>query len=375
MVERKRRGWRWVKRAVLAALAFIALAVIAALLTVHTGWGREMVRRQVEQRLAEMFVGGASVRLIEGSPFTELTLHDLVINGPDKRPAIAVKTLDVQVGILPLLSHQARVAGVTATDVDIDLRRGPGGELQIAHLMRPGPSSGWSVSLPSVELRRAHIRFDSGREVMNFDELTIDARATVPHGGPLDASIELYGTWRERGGAGLILRAAIHRDDEGVLVPYLYARAGDVTVIGTHVTMVPQEAQRAPVIGGVVTVDATAAAVQRLVPDLRLPVDAALTVTATPKRGEPWTEVLVAGRVDRTELQFKGAVDVDARHARGELVTTEVDLTKLTAGKVVGSAAGDGRRGELGGRARARHDRRRWTGREGQARGDDPRGR
>ncbi|HZJ68079.1 MAG TPA: hypothetical protein VFD36_31465, partial [Kofleriaceae bacterium] len=113
----RRRGWRWAKRGALGALAFVVLAVGAAVLAMHTGWGREMVRRQVEERLAEVFTGGASVRLIEGTPLGELTLHDLVINGPDRRPAITVKKLTVQVGILPLLSHQARVAGVAAQDV------------------------------------------------------------------------------------------------------------------------------------------------------------------------------------------------------------------------------------------------------------------
>jgi len=180
--ESKPRRRRWLKRVAVGVVAFLALAVLAVVLAMHTGFGREMVRRQVEQRLAEVFTGGASVRLIEGSPLGTLRLHDLVINGPDRRPAITVKKLSVQVGILPLLSHQARVAGVAAEDVDVDLRRGADGELQIAQLLRPGPSSGWSVSLPSVELRRAHVRLDSGSEVMNFDTLMIDARATIQIG-------------------------------------------------------------------------------------------------------------------------------------------------------------------------------------------------
>ena len=45
--------------------------------------------------------------------------------------------------------------------------RDASGELQIKRLMRPGPKSTWSVQLPSVELRRAHLRFDTGSEVMN----------------------------------------------------------------------------------------------------------------------------------------------------------------------------------------------------------------
>ncbi|HSR96303.1 MAG TPA: translocation/assembly module TamB domain-containing protein [Kofleriaceae bacterium] len=336
-----RRGWRWFKRGSLAVFGFIAVAVIVAVVAMHTGWGREMVRAQVEDRLRTMFTGGATVRLIEGSPLTQLTLHDLVINGPDKRPAISVKKLTVSVGILPLLSHQARVAGVDAEDVDIDLRRSADGDLQIAHLLQPGPSSGWSVTLPSVELRRAHVRFDSGSEVMNFDKLMLNARANIPHGGPVDASLELHGTWRERSDAALDVRTSLHSDEGGMRLAFLMARAGDVTVVGTNLSVVPSGPGRAPVIGGVLSVDATAIAVERLLPGVRLPADAAVTVTATPTPGQPWTQVGVVGRIDRTPVKFNGAVDVDARHAHGELVTGTLDLSKLTSGRIVGEAAGN----------------------------------
>ena len=71
-----RRGWRWFKRGSLGLLAVIALAVIVALIAINTGWGREMVRAQVEDRLRTLFTGGASVRQIDGSPLSRLTLRD-----------------------------------------------------------------------------------------------------------------------------------------------------------------------------------------------------------------------------------------------------------------------------------------------------------
>ena len=99
------------------------VAVAAALVAMHTGWGRELIRAQVQRQLDTVFTGGATLGRIEGSPLGKLTLHDVVINGPDHRPAISVKTLTIELGILPLLSHQARVVGVIAEDVDVDLRR------------------------------------------------------------------------------------------------------------------------------------------------------------------------------------------------------------------------------------------------------------
>ncbi|HEX8114668.1 MAG TPA: hypothetical protein VF516_43355, partial [Kofleriaceae bacterium] len=104
-----RRGWRWLRRGALGVIGFAMLAVLGAMIAMQTRWGRELVRAQVEQRLAATFTGGATLGGLEGNPFSKLTLHDVVINGADRRPAITVKQLTVTVGLLPLLSHQARV--------------------------------------------------------------------------------------------------------------------------------------------------------------------------------------------------------------------------------------------------------------------------
>jgi len=174
------RGWRWIKRGTLGVVAVVVLAVVAAIVAVHTDDGREVLRARIEHQLKTVFTGGASLGRIDGSPFGELTLHDVVIRGPDRRPAISVKRLTIELGLLPLLSHQARVAGIVAEDVDIDLARDADGELSIKHLLRPSPKSAWSVALPKVAIRRGHVRFDSGTEVMNLDALALDARATMP---------------------------------------------------------------------------------------------------------------------------------------------------------------------------------------------------
>lgn len=339
-IEPDRRVRRWLKRGALGVVALLVVAVAAALVAMHTSWGREMIRAQVEHQLETMFTGGATLGRVEGSPLGTLTLHDLVINGPDRRPAISVKTLTVELGILPLLSHQARVGRVVADDVDVDLRRDPDGALQIARLMVPGPKSAWSVDLPSIQLRRAHVRFDGGPDLgaLNFDAVALEARAKLPHDGPIDASLELRGTWRERQAAALNLRTVVHSDPRGLAVPYLALRAGDISVIGNHVTVAPGDGH-VPAIGGSLIITASAAAVARLAPDVRLPADLAVMLIATPLPGQRWTQLSVAGNVDHTPVWFQGAVDLDARHARGELSTGTLDLAKLSSGRLAGSGA------------------------------------
>ena len=87
---REVHGWRRVARWLVGILGgLLALVVVLAIVTaivVQTGWGRGMLRDQIAARLNDTFVGGASLGRVEGNPLTELVLHDLVINGPDKQP-------------------------------------------------------------------------------------------------------------------------------------------------------------------------------------------------------------------------------------------------------------------------------------------------
>ena len=343
------RGRRWIKRIAIGLVAVFALAIAAGAIVTHTRWGRGLVRAQVEHQLAQTFVGGATLGGIEGNPFGELTLYDLVINGPDRRPAITVKKLVVEVGVLPLLSHQARVLAAHADGVDVDLRRDASGELEIKHLTRPGPPSAWSVQLPAVTVRHGHLRIDTGSEVMNFDDLAIDGWAKLPHGGPLDASLGVIGTWRERGAAALALHTVLHSDDEGLVVPALSARAGQVSVTGADLKVLkvaagvapgrPDEPARLPMISGTLTVDAAAAEVARLFPGVRLPGDIAVHVSAVRAPGQPWTALAIAGRLDDAPIRMNGTADLDGRRARGELSTGTLDITKLSGGKVAGRGA------------------------------------
>src|SRR5688500_289722 len=132
----------------------------------------------------------------------------------------------------------------------------------------------------------------------------------MPFGGPLDASVELSATWRERTAAPLRLRTVVHSDDRGLALPYLVVLAGDIVVVGDHVTVGTAVADAPPVIGGTVFVNATAAAVERFVPTLRLPADVSVRVTARPVEGHPWTDLAVDGRVDQTPVRFTGSANL-----------------------------------------------------------------
>jgi autotransporter translocation and assembly factor TamB len=339
---RPRRGWRWTRRIVLGLLAFVVVAVGVVLGVLHTDYGRNIVRSQIEGKLATTFVGGASIGKLEGSPFGELVARDVVINGPDGRPAIRIKRLQLHIALLGLASHEARISGLVADDVDIELRRDDNGELQIKHLLRPAPESAWSVDLPEITVNRAHVAFDTGTEVMNLDQIQIRGAAHVPKGKPIDANVALTASWRERG-APIKLAATFRVDREGVTsIPMLAANVGavEVTGAGLRIFQAPDRAQP-PVLDGSLVVKAPRAAVAQLAPQIDLPDDVELRLIASPGAGGKATTHLELDAKIGPQI-VRGLIDADlaARRVAGVISAGDLDLAKLTRGKLVAHGGG-----------------------------------
>jgi translocation and assembly module TamB len=325
---------RWIKRILLGTLGLVVVVVATALIVLHTDWGRGIVRSQVEARLNQMIVGGAKVGKIEGSALGELTVHDVVLNGPDKKPAISIKKLKLRLGIAPLLSNQVRIGGLVAEDVDVDLRRDPDGVLQITRLTRPGPKSNWSIEIPTITVHRAHVRFDpgSGQELVNLDGIEIVGAAKIPANGPLDASIDLEAMWRERK-APIVVTTEVHKDPEVISVPTLVASVGAVKLTGTDIKVSGGEN---PVVGGSITLDAPRAELEKLVPGLQA-YDIALQLQAEPITDEGRTRVTLNASIDQQKLSLFTTAHIGKKQAAGVLTTGMLDLTKLSRGKIKGT--------------------------------------
>jgi uncharacterized protein involved in outer membrane biogenesis len=223
------KAWRWTKRIVLGLIAFVVVAVGAVLAILHTDWGRGIAKDQIESRLNDVFVGGGTIGKLEGSVLGKMTLRDVVLNGPDKKPAISIKKIEIGLGILPLFSKQARIKDLHIEELDIDIRRDPDGAMQTSRLFKPGPKSGWAVVIPELVVTRAHVRVQgaAGAEDVNLDDAHISGNIDMPSNDPLDASVLVMATWRERA-APIWIDTNIHNDDSVVTIPSLIARVGDV---------------------------------------------------------------------------------------------------------------------------------------------------
>ena len=345
-------AWRWTRRIVLGLFAFVLLAVGAVLVVLHTDYGRDLVRARVEGKLDTTFVGGGSIGKLEGSLFGELVALDVVINGPDGKPAIRIKRLRLELGLLPLASHELRISGLVADDVEVDLRRGEHGELQLTHLLRPNPESTWSVELRDLTVHRAHLAYDAGTEILNLDAIEIRGAAHLPHDQPLDASVEITGRWRERA-APVRIATTVHAELAGqegatLTIPTLVANVGDVSVTGTALRIVVPAADRAdradrrgsPVFAGSLVVKAPRDAVGALAPSVELPADLELRVDASPVAGKAVTHLELDAEIGTQPVHALLDVDLAANRVVGVIAAGDLDLGKLTRGKLVAHGGG-----------------------------------
>lgn len=340
---------RWIKRGVLALLGLVVIAIVALVIIVHTNFGREIVRTQIENQLGAIFIGGGSVGKVEGSPFTKLVLRDVVINGPDGKPAISAAKLTLGLALPALISKHADLTSVVVDGLDVRLARNVDGTMQIANLLKPAPSSGWSVNIPDLQIHGGHVTYDTGTEWMNADAVELYGALHVPFGGVLSSNLSVRGAWRERA-VGFELATVVQWVDDKVKLPLLIARLGAVTVAGSNLELQTPEDAGAPILGGTVVVNAPVVGVAQLLPGTELPAD--IAIAATLSNSVPWTKISLLGRVGATPVHAMIDADINLKSAKGVIAAGNLDLTDLTNGRVRGAGGGvvmfDIRPGEIG---------------------------
>jgi hypothetical protein len=338
---RKVHGWRrarrWLLGIVGGLVGLIVLVLLVAFIVFQTGWGRGILRNQIEARLDKAVVGGASIGSVDGNPLTELVLNDVVINGPDKKPAIKVKHLTVKLPLMPLISHELRVEKIIADELDVIAKKGADGQYNVANLMNKSEPSTWNVYLPNVEVHRGHVLLDQGNgtEAIDLDNLEVSVDARIPFGGPLDANARVTGTWRQRQ-APVYLGAVIHGDTDSFDIRNAGVNVGDLRVLALGVKI--PKGQFAKPFEGTIAVHAPAKTVREILPSVQLPDDVTMTVSAH-SEGR-LTYFNARGLVGKSELVAFGRADIQAKLASVVVVGDDLNLTKLTNGKLDGHGGG-----------------------------------
>ncbi len=342
-----RRGLRWVKRISLGLGLLVVAVVVIALSVLHTDYGREKVRAIGNDQLAKLFVGGGSIGKVEGTPFGDLVLRDVVINGPDRKPVITIKKLTATVGVFTLIKRDIKLKEVIAEDVDVAIKREADGSFALANFMtpsdpnEPASKSAWDVDLDDVELIRGHVMVDTGQPdlgVMNFDGVLIDTNGHIHAAGTRNAGLRLVATWRERD-APITILAQVNDDAEQTRASHLEVMVGGVSIAASDLSIRKSKVEgKLPHFSGMLLVAAPKAAVAKLVPRLELPGDLALAITARGQNGSVIPLSLDAS-VGAAKLVAELSADLDAMHVTGTLGTNELDLALITQNKLLASGA------------------------------------
>jgi hypothetical protein len=347
-----RRVGRWVGRILLGLVALVALAIVGVIVFVHTDYGRNEIRSIANQQLANIFTGGGSVGSVQGTPFGELVFKDVVINGPDHKPAITVKTLHATASIFNLLHHDVKLKEVIAEDVDVQVKREADGTYALTKLLKPAKKapakqniqnpeqSPWNIDLNDVDVVRGHVMVDTGSPdfgVIDLDDVVIEANAQLHGNGTRTAGLRLGATWRQRQAPVAIL-GAIRDDIEHTIAPHLAIKVGGVTVAAANLSLLKALPGKLPGFAGTIVVGAPRAAVAALVPRIDLPGDVALSIEAKTASASI-IPVAITGRVGDASFESAASVDLEHTHVTGTLSTNELDAAKLTHGKVIATGA------------------------------------
>lgn len=299
-----RKVLRWVWRIVGGAIAFVILLVAIAVGAVHTEWGRQRMKKEIESQLQAQFPG-STVGSLQGTPFGTLIASGITIAGKDGRPFITIAELTIDASLKPLANRVVRVQTVAADGVLIDLTAQPDPKPSTAASeTKKGDSkpSSWDIELPDIAVHHATVISSDGERVESIEL----AAGLVFHDGALDASIAATAKWRgQPASASATLRYA-----NDLRVPMAHIALGDAEITATGVRVADPLA-----VDGVLAVYAPAKLVQ--------------AVADTDITGDARAIVISRGGVVAIDATLTGPY---ASHLRG---TGQVDLVKLSGGAVL----------------------------------------
>ncbi len=322
---------RAIKRFVVGLLAVAVVAVIGVLIFLHTDTGREVVRDQIRSSLAETFAGEVRVGKLEGSPFGTYVARDIVIDGPDGKPAIEIGKLSLELELLELVNHKAVLTNVTVEDVAVHAKRMPDGSLSLAHLLRPTPPTTWVVAVRQLAVKRG--RFDlEGSDPIHIEDIELTGALDYA-ADKLHANVNLTANWKER---GVPLHAVLSVDQgvDGLTIPSLLATAGDVRLNASGVRITEYG------VTGNGVIHAPRAAVAKLAAiDLPGDVEVAFEVTAA-ESADAASHVKFGGTLDGDSIT--GSLDLwpTAKRIAGTISAPDLHVAKLTNDRVPARGGG-----------------------------------
>lgn len=306
-----RRALRWLKRIVLGTLALVVFVVVVVLILLHTDFGRNKARTIALSQLQKFFPGGIHVDRIDGSVLGELSLHGVTINGFDGKPMIKAKTVTANLKIGALFSKTVELEYATVDEVEVT---DPSNPVFIEEDPEPGT---WSVAMPRISIRRGHF-VKTGEQPITIENLEVDATLAVDPVGPIVASAEVRGHWKER-----VLPVVVNagaRITETVEISRLAVKLADTTVEATKPILVDMVHPTASL-----KIHATPKVVTSFAPAVVLPAPADLTIDIG---GAPLA-IAVHATMGKATLDANLAGEIATLKAHGLVTASGIDIASF----------------------------------------------
>lgn len=324
---RIRRARRIVLRGMLVLIAVVVIGIGSAIAALHTAWGRDKVRAEIEGMLDDAFVGDVSIGRLDGSVFGVVTLRDVVIRDSAGDPAITVAAMRVDLALLPLLDQEARFYRIALEGLVVDGRPLPDGRLNLSAMTeeQEDPPT-WDLVFDEIVVRGGRLTIAGTDRVDHFDGLDVAARIAMPTAGAarFDAAVSAF--WRERG-LPVRLDTQLTAGEEVTEIESLDAGLGALAATARAVRI------RGDQITGDVTIDAPAAAVRALVPDSPLIGEVHLALTASDAPGGA-TLVAVDGTVGGAGIGGAAVYSAAEPRLTGMLRVTDANAAAILADSI-----------------------------------------
>jgi autotransporter translocation and assembly factor TamB len=226
-------------------LFLLFVVAIASVLTLlHTDFGRNKVREQLEAELADVFVGKVHVGRLEGSVLSSFSLADITIDDAGGQRALSIGTIKLDYSLLALIDQTVKINTLHLDDVEVHARQGEDGTLNLAALLKAtddGPKdepesdsapSPWRVLAPTIVVRGVSATYNDGTHSTEIQELLVDASASFEQGivkaeiSKLTATLVPPSQDPERvqaQGMPLALQGSLQQSSEGMSIQSLVA--------------------------------------------------------------------------------------------------------------------------------------------------------
>jgi hypothetical protein len=314
-----RRVLRAVRKLLVIVLLLAVVATVATLVIVHTGWGRGLIKDQIETALRSSFPGGATIGALEGSVLGDFTLKDLVIRDLEGKPAITVGTLRANVALGKLMRRTAEIETLELEDVTIVMGKAP--LVAPDEDDEPSDPTSWSVQLPSIDVRRGSFEYSpGGTQPIGIEGITIQGKLAIPTGGAISAKdLMVTGTWRERK-LPIVISGGVEVD-AGVEIPAARLKLGELSVDITSLAIDTQQPH------GTIRIVGSPAAIAAVVPEVELPAGVDVEIVTKPSGRA--ADVSIAGKLGDAKLHGAFHADLERETVAGWFGAGDLSLRRL----------------------------------------------